>query len=112
MKRTISEPLVKGLLILGQGNWEYTCTKYALRGLMRTARWSGLEQGIRINFVAPCYIKSAIRTAETEKCLRDKGVEFGYPEDVATCMMRIATDKAINGKSACLLQLCRSNRAM
>ena len=67
---------------------------------MRTARWSSTEQGIRVNYVAPCYIKSAIRTAETEKRLRDKGVEFGYPEDVATCMMRIATDKTINGKSA------------
>lgn len=87
--------------MLEQGNWEYTCTKYALRGLMRTARWSSMEQAIRVNYVAPCYIKSAIRTAETEKRLRDKGVEFGYPEDVATCMMRIATDRSINGASAC-----------
>ena len=65
---------------------------------MRSARWSSQDQGMRINYVAPCYIKSAIRTAETEKRLRDKGVEFGYPEDVAACMMRIASDKAINGK--------------
>ena len=81
-----------------QGNWEYTCTKYALRGLMRTVRRSSGDQGIRINYVAPCYIKSAIRTAETERRLLDKGVEFGYPEDVAACMMRIATDQTINGE--------------
>ena len=65
---------------------------------MRSARWSSQEQGIRVNYVAPCYIKSAIRTAETEKRLRDKGVEFGYPEDVAACMMKIASDKSISGK--------------
>jgi NAD(P)-dependent dehydrogenase (short-subunit alcohol dehydrogenase family) len=67
---------------------------------MRTVRRSSEEQGIRINYVAPCYIKSAIRTAETEKRLLDKGVEFGYPEDVAACTMRIASDKTMNGEYA------------
>ncbi|KAF7553303.1 hypothetical protein G7Z17_g3693 [Cylindrodendrum hubeiense] len=81
------------------GNWEYTATKYGLRGFMRTARRSSFEQGIRINYVAPCWIKSAIRTAEYEKWLLDRGVEFGEQIDVAACMMRIATDKSINGRS-------------
>lgn len=65
---------------------------------MRTARRSSFEQGIRINYVAPCWIKSAIRTAEYEKWLVDRGVEFGEQIDVAGCMMKIATDKSINGK--------------
>ncbi|OKP11957.1 5'-hydroxyaverantin dehydrogenase [Penicillium subrubescens] len=47
-------------------NWQYTSTKYALQGLMRTARRNSHEQGIRINYVAPCYVKSAIRSAEDE----------------------------------------------
>ena len=64
---------------------------------MRTARRSSWEQGIRINYVAPCYIKSAIRSAEVEKHLLDHGVEFGYPEDVASCMMRISTERTLNG---------------
>ncbi|KAH8736225.1 hypothetical protein BGZ61DRAFT_339582 [Ilyonectria robusta] len=81
------------------GNWEYTATKYGLRGFMRTARRSSFEQGIRINYVAPCWIKSAIRTAEYEKWLVDRGVEFGEQIDVAGCMMKIATDKSINGRS-------------
>ncbi|KAG8163054.1 hypothetical protein KVR01_007532 [Diaporthe batatas] len=81
------------------GNWEYTATKYALRGFMRTARRSSFEQGIRINYVAPCWIKSAIRSAEYEKWLIDRGVEFGEQADCAGCMMRIATDKTINGRS-------------
>ncbi|KAK5049528.1 hypothetical protein LTR84_004457 [Exophiala bonariae] len=81
------------------GNWEYTATKYGLRGFMRTARRSSWEQGIRINYVAPCWIKSAIRTAEYEKWLVDHGIEFGEQEDCARCMMRIACDKTINGHS-------------
>ncbi|KAH7029585.1 uncharacterized protein B0I36DRAFT_375036 [Microdochium trichocladiopsis] len=81
------------------GNWEYTATKYALRGFMRTARRSSYEQGIRIAYVAPCWIKSAIRTAEYEKWLIERGVEFGETEDCGNCMMRIACDKSINGRS-------------
>ncbi|KAJ0149856.1 Uncharacterized protein HZ326_7640 [Fusarium oxysporum f. sp. albedinis] len=80
------------------GNWEYTGTKYALRGFMRTVRRSSHEQSIRINYVAPCWIKSAIRTAEYEKWLVDRGVEFGEQKDVSSCMLRIATDRSINGE--------------
>ncbi|KAJ4322632.1 hypothetical protein N0V94_002285 [Neodidymelliopsis sp. IMI 364377] len=82
------------------GNWEYTSTKYALHGFMRTARRNSWEQGIRINYVAPCWIKSAIRTKEYETWLMDNGIEFGEQEDVASCMMRIAGDRSINGKQS------------
>jgi NAD(P)-dependent dehydrogenase (short-subunit alcohol dehydrogenase family) len=85
------------MLKLLQGNWEYTATKYGLRGFMRTARRSSWEQGIRINYIAPCWIKSAIRSAEYEKWLIDHGINFGEQIDVAGCFMRIATDKSING---------------
>ncbi|CAI7667355.1 unnamed protein product [Penicillium pancosmium] len=80
-------------------NWQYTSSKYGLRGLMRTARRNSHEQGIRINYVAPCYIKSAIRSAAYEAQLISKGVEFASQEDVATCMMKLATDRTINGHS-------------
>lgn len=65
---------------------------------MRTVRRNSWEQGIRINYVAPCWIKSAIRTKEYETWLMDHGIEFGEQEDVASCMMRIASDKSVNGK--------------
>jgi len=83
-----------------QGNWEYTATKYALRGFMRAARRNTWEQGIRINYVAPCWIKSAIRTAEYEKWLIDRGIQFGETIDCAGCFMRISCDRSINGESA------------
>ncbi|KAJ5825866.1 Short-chain dehydrogenase/reductase SDR [Penicillium riverlandense] len=81
------------------GNWEYTATKYGLRGFMKTARRSSWEQGIRINYVAPCWIKSAIRTKEYEAWLIEHGIEFGEQADCAGAMMRIACDKTINGRS-------------
>ncbi|KAJ5490155.1 Short-chain dehydrogenase/reductase SDR [Penicillium expansum] len=81
------------------GNWEYTATKYGLRGFMKTVRRSSWEQGIRINYVAPCWIKSAIRTKEYENWLIERGVEFGEQADCAGAMMRIACDKSINGRS-------------
>ncbi|KAH6689394.1 hypothetical protein EV126DRAFT_431674 [Verticillium dahliae] len=91
--------LAHGGWIDSPGNWEYTSTKYGLHGFMRTARRNSWEQGIRIVYVAPCWIKSAIRTAEYEKWLMDRGVEFGEQEDVGGCMMRVACDKSINGRS-------------
>ncbi|KAJ5482167.1 Short-chain dehydrogenase/reductase SDR [Penicillium sp. IBT 31633x] len=81
------------------GNWEYTATKYGLRGFMKTARRNSWEQGIRINYVAPCWIRSAIRTKEYENWLIEHGVEFGEQADCAGAMMRIACDKSINGRS-------------
>ncbi|KAJ5589086.1 Short-chain dehydrogenase/reductase SDR [Penicillium hordei] len=81
------------------GNWEYTATKYGLRGFMKTVRRNSWEQGIRVNYVAPCWIKSAIRTKEYENWLIERGVEFGEQADCAGAMMRIACDKSINGRS-------------
>ncbi|KAJ5951067.1 Short-chain dehydrogenase/reductase SDR [Penicillium vulpinum] len=81
------------------GNWEYTATKYGLRGFMKTVRRNSWEQGIRINYVAPCWIKSAIRTKEYENWLIERGVEFGEQADCAGAMIRIACDKSINGRS-------------
>lgn len=65
---------------------------------MRTARRSSWEQGIRINYVAPCWIKSAIRTADYENWLINNGIKFGETEDCAGAMMRIACDRTVNGK--------------
>lgn len=73
---------------------------------MKTVRRSSWEQGIRINYVAPCWIKSAIRTKEYEAWLIEHGIEFGEQADCAGAMMRIACDKGINGMIILLLLLC------
>ncbi|KAM3419581.1 hypothetical protein BST61_g2920 [Cercospora zeina] len=78
-------------------NWEYTASKYALRGLLHTVRRNSWEQNIRIAYVAPCYIRSAIRTADWETSLLEQNVPFGETEDVAACFARVATDPETNG---------------
>jgi len=80
------------------GNWEYTATKEGLRGFMRTVRRNSHEQGIRITYIAPGFVKSAIRTAEYEAWLTSRGVQFAEPADAAKCMLRISTDRTINGR--------------
>lgn len=64
---------------------------------MRTVRRSGHEQNIRINYVMPYWIKSDIRIAEYKKWLLDRGIDFGEQKDAVKCMLRIATDKSIDG---------------
>jgi len=64
---------------------------------MRTARRNTWEQGIRINYVAPCWIKSAIRAAKYEAWLTERGIEFGEQADCAGAMMRISCDRSVNG---------------
>lgn len=91
------------MLTVVKGNWEYTATKHGLRGFMKTVRRSSWEQGIRINYVAPCWIKSAIRTKEYETWLIENGIEFGEQADCAGAMMRIACDKSINGKNQSII---------
>ncbi|KAK5202994.1 hypothetical protein LTR96_011117 [Exophiala xenobiotica] len=81
------------------GNWEYTSTKYSLRGFMKTVRRNRWEQSIRINYVAPCWIKSAIRTKDYETWLTEHGIEFGEQIHCAGAMVRIACDKAVSGRS-------------
>jgi NAD(P)-dependent dehydrogenase (short-subunit alcohol dehydrogenase family) len=83
-----------------QGFWEYSTSKAGLLGFMRVARRSTPHQGIRINYVAPHWVRSAIRSAEYEKYLLGKGVQFAEREDVARCMIRIACDRSINGMSS------------
>lgn len=65
---------------------------------MKTVRRNSWEQSIRINYVAPCWIKSAIRTKEYETWLIEHGIEFGEQIDCAGAMMRIACDKGVNGE--------------
>lgn len=41
------------------GSWQYSTSKFGLRGLMRTVRRTSWSEGIRVNLVAPWYAYSA-----------------------------------------------------
>ncbi|KAJ9621392.1 hypothetical protein H2204_011953 [Knufia peltigerae] len=81
------------------GSWEYSTSKWGLRGLMRTARRNAPHQGIRVAYVAPAWIRTAIQTQETLDRLAKNGVEFATIDSAVKCVMRVSCDKSINGHS-------------
>ncbi|KAH8805444.1 hypothetical protein F5884DRAFT_679109 [Xylogone sp. PMI_703] len=85
------------------GNWQYAVAKWGLRGLTNNARRSTDQQGIRVNYVAPYYVLSGIRSLETQKYLESHGVQWARSEDCDAAMLRIACDKSIHGHSLSIL---------
>jgi NAD(P)-dependent dehydrogenase (short-subunit alcohol dehydrogenase family) len=43
-------------LIDQPASWQYSTSKFGLRGLMRSARRTSWSEGIRVNYVAPWYV--------------------------------------------------------
>lgn len=43
-------------LIDQPASWQYSTSKFGLRGLMRTVRRTSWSEGIRVNYVAPWYV--------------------------------------------------------
>ncbi|KIW15898.1 hypothetical protein PV08_05948 [Exophiala spinifera] len=42
------------------GSFQYSASKFGLRGLMRSARWTSWQEGVRVNYVAPWYVSMCI----------------------------------------------------
>ncbi|KAL6244013.1 hypothetical protein RBB50_008882 [Rhinocladiella similis] len=85
------------------GSFQYSTSKFGLRGLMRSARHTSWQAGIRVNFIGPWYTKTTILKPAVIERLSSKGVEFAEVEDCTTAVLRIATDKSINGRSLAIL---------
>ena len=82
---------------------------------MRSARRTSWSEGTRVNYVAPWsvvhggfhlrsiadaetrYTQTTIFSPAVVERLKSKGVEFSHREDCTAAMLRIATDKTING---------------
>ncbi|RVX70510.1 hypothetical protein B0A52_05161 [Exophiala mesophila] len=81
------------------GSWEYAAAKFALRGFMRVVRRHSHHQGIRVAYIAPCWIRTVIQSAATYESLAAKGVEFATVDSCVAAIMRVSCDKEINGHS-------------
>ncbi|KAK5207864.1 hypothetical protein LTR41_006376 [Exophiala xenobiotica] len=81
------------------GSFQYSVSKFGLRGLMRSARRTSWQEGIRVAYVGPWYTKTTILKPQVIERLVSKGVEFAEVEDCTTAVLRIASDKSINGRS-------------
>jgi len=43
------------------GSWQYSTSKFGLRGLMRSMRHTTWQSGIRVNYVGPCEFTTSVR---------------------------------------------------
>lgn len=76
----------------------YTASKYAARGLFRSARSIFSQRGHRINHLAPWLLATPMTTERMnmfEKC----GMPIGEVSLARQAVMRLAQDSSINGRS-------------
>ncbi|KAH8703862.1 short chain dehydrogenase reductase [Talaromyces proteolyticus] len=81
------------------GSPQYNISKWGARGLMRNLRRTTWKEGIRVNLVAPWYVRTPILSKDIQDYLDGKGVGFALVEDSAKAMLKIASDASINGRA-------------
>ncbi|KAJ3530540.1 hypothetical protein NM208_g9282 [Fusarium decemcellulare] len=81
------------------GSPQYNVSKWGARGLMRNLRRTAWKENIRVNLVAPWYVRTPILSDDVIDFLEGKGVKFATVDDCARAMLHIASDKTINGKN-------------
>ncbi|RMZ84789.1 hypothetical protein DV737_g959, partial [Chaetothyriales sp. CBS 132003] len=80
-----------------RGAPQYAFSKYGSRGLMKSLRRTEHVHNIRVNYVAPAYIKTPLLSAAVVEHLEKAGTEFATLEDAARAVLKLASDSSING---------------
>jgi len=82
------------------GSPSYESAKFGVRGLMCNLRRA---ECFRVNVIAPWFIATPIMSEKVVETLgsqlKSVGAEFAEVEDSVKAVMRVATDKSINGRS-------------
>ncbi|KAF2117177.1 putative short chain dehydrogenase/ reductase [Lophiotrema nucula] len=78
---------------------QYCASKWAMRGIMHALRRTVYYYSSRVNIIALWYVKTKILPEETFQHVARSGVEFAKMEDASECLLRILSDKSINGKA-------------
>jgi len=78
---------------------QYNASKFGVRGVMRCLRRTSWQEGIRVNLVAPWYVRTPIIPEEAQEYLDQKGIEFALVEDCCQAMLLIGSDATINGRA-------------
>ncbi|KAH8896921.1 short chain dehydrogenase reductase [Thozetella sp. PMI_491] len=81
------------------GSPQYNISKWGARGLFRNLRRTVWREDIRVNLVAPWYVRTPILSDKIIEYLESKGVKFATVEDCAKAMLKIGSDKLINGRA-------------
>ncbi|KAL4884902.1 hypothetical protein BJY04DRAFT_180948 [Aspergillus karnatakaensis] len=78
---------------------QYDASKWAMRGIMHALRRTAFYYGSRVNVICPWYVRTSILSKEAFDHVEGLGIEFAKAEDAGECLLRILSDKDINGKS-------------
>ncbi|KAF2806029.1 short chain dehydrogenase reductase [Mytilinidion resinicola] len=81
------------------GSPQYNISKFGARALMRNLRRTIWEENIRVNLVAPWYVRTPILGQKVQDYLDGQGVGFALTEDAAKAMLKIASDTSVNGRA-------------
>ncbi len=79
------------------GDVDYTASKWAVRGLFRSARSKMEDLGYRMNLIAPWVMDTPMSKGLAEVC-RTNGIPVGDANDVAKAVVRCVADDTICGK--------------
>jgi NAD(P)-dependent dehydrogenase (short-subunit alcohol dehydrogenase family) len=79
------------------GSPQYCASKWGVRGIMRSMRRTMPGMGMRVNIIAPWFIRTAIMSEEVQKIVQERGIEFADKADAAAAVLHMASDKSING---------------
>ncbi|KAF9884510.1 hypothetical protein FE257_001698 [Aspergillus nanangensis] len=102
------DPLDGCLILIGsimgyidtQSSAIYSASKFAIRGIMCCLRRKGV---LRVNTIAPWMIETPIMSkdflASIRPQLQQMGLDLALAEDAVGAVLRIATDRTINGHS-------------
>ncbi|KAK6429201.1 hypothetical protein LTR95_014653, partial [Oleoguttula sp. CCFEE 5521] len=78
---------------------QYSAAKFAVRGMMQSLRQTATTKGIRVNILAPWFIKTAIMPEETINEMSASGIQFAEVVDASAAMMHLASSASLNGRA-------------
>lgn len=66
---------------------------------MRSLRQTCPKYEMRVNIIAPWFIKTQIISPQVAALLMSKGIVFAEKEDAGKAVLHLASDRNLNGKS-------------
>ncbi|KAJ5162337.1 hypothetical protein N7492_007729 [Penicillium capsulatum] len=76
----------------------YCASKHGIRGIMSSLRRTAHKKAVRVNLIAPWYIRTPAIPAENQERLTSRGVIWAEPADAAAASLHIASDAKLNGR--------------
>ena len=80
------------------GSPQYSASKWGVRGVMRSLRRTMPTMGMRVNIIAPWFVRTAIMSKEVQDLVVTRGITFADKADAGAAVVHMASDKSINGE--------------